>query len=60
MQNKTIIPKLTDDGSNWIDYWDHIVWLLESQNVEEHIEHDAPPSSYTAAGDIDGLKPADH
>jgi hypothetical protein len=39
MQDKIIIPKLANDGSNWIDYWDRIVWLLESQNIEEHIEH---------------------
>ena len=57
MQDKIIIPKLTDDGSNWIDYRDRVVWLLESQYIENHIDNDSPPSSYTSAGEVSGLKP---
>ena len=57
MQDKIILPKLSDDGSNWVDYRDRIVWLLESQNIEQHIDHDIAPSSYTAVGDVGGLKP---
>ena len=57
MQDKIIIPKLTDDGSNWIDYQDRVVWLLESQYIEDHIDNDSPPSSYTSTGEVGGLKP---
>ena len=57
MQDKIILPKLSDDGSNWVDYRDRVVWLLESQNIEQHIDHDIAPSSYTAVGDVGGLKP---
>jgi hypothetical protein len=57
MQDKIILPRLANDGSNWIDYRDHIMWLLESQNIEEHIEHDTAPSSYTTTGKVSGIEP---
>jgi hypothetical protein len=53
-EDKVIIPKLADNGSNWIDNRDRVVWLLESQNIDEHIEHNAMPSSYTTAGNFGG------
>jgi hypothetical protein len=60
MQDKIILPRLTDNGSNWIDYQDCIMWLLESQNIEEHIEHNTAPSSYTTAGKVSGIEPIEH
>ena len=54
MQDKIIVPKLADDSSNWIDYRDRVVWLLESQNIEQHIEHDTMPSAYTTPGNVGG------
>ena len=55
--DKVTIPKLADDGSNWIDYRDRVVWLLESQNIDEHIDNDTVPSSYTNGGNVGGLMP---
>jgi hypothetical protein len=56
-EDKVTIPKLADNGSNWIDYRDCVVWLLESQNIDEHIENDTIPSSYSTTGEVGGLKP---
>ena len=56
MQDNIILLKLSDDGSNWVGYRDRVVWLLESQNIEQHIDHDIAPSSYTAVGGVGGLK----
>ena len=55
--DKVTIPKLADDSSNWIDYRDRVVWLLESQNIDEHIDNDTIPSSYTNGGNVGGLMP---
>src|SRR6266581_603348 len=51
------VPKLTHDGSNWVDYRDRVLWLLESQNIDAHIEDDTMPTSYTSDGKIGGLEP---
>jgi hypothetical protein len=59
-EDKVTIPKLADDGSNWIDYRDCVVWLLESQNIDEHIENDTIPSSYSTTGEVGGLKLDQH
>ena len=45
-EDKITIPKLSDDGSNWVDYCDHVLWLLESQTIDDHIDHDSPPTAY--------------
>jgi len=29
-EDKIIVPKLTSDGSNWVNYRDCVLWLLES------------------------------
>jgi len=29
-EDKITIPKLPDDSSNWVDYRNHVLWLLES------------------------------
>jgi hypothetical protein len=36
------------------------VWLLESQNIEEHIEHDTAPSSYTTTGKVSSIELIEH
>ena len=58
-EDKITIPKLTADGSNWVDYRDRVIWLLESHSIDDHIEHDSPPTGYTALGKIGGLEPAE-
>ena len=58
-EDKITIPKLSDDGSNWVDYRDRVLWLLESQTIDDHIEHDSPPMAYQNQGKVGGLEYAD-
>ena len=56
-EDKIQVPKLSADGANWVDYRDRLLWLLESHSIEEHIQHDTLPTSYTTLGKIGGLEP---
>jgi len=56
-EERVNIPKLTHDGSNWVDYCDHILWLLESQNIDTHIADDTMLTSYTTEGKVGSLEP---
>jgi len=58
-EDKITIPKLSDDGSNWVDYRDHVLWLLEAQSIDDHIDTDSPSTTYTAIGKIAGMEPAE-
>src|SRR5579863_8722304 len=59
-EDKVTIPKLTDNGSNWVDYHDHVLWLLDSQTIDIHIKYDSPSIEYTTAGKVSGLEPTEH
>jgi gag-polypeptide of LTR copia-type len=56
---KTTLPKLLPDGANWVTYCDHFRYSLDSGCLHEHIQHDTTPTSYTTAGDINGVTPDD-
>ena len=56
-EERVNVPKLTHDGSNWVDYCDHVLWLLESQNIDAHIADDTMPTLYTSEGKVGGLEP---
>jgi len=56
-EERVNVPKLTHDGSNWVDYRDRVLWLLESQNIDAHIADDTMLTSYTTDGKIGGLEP---
>jgi hypothetical protein len=56
-EQKVTIPKLTTDGTNWVDYRNQLLWLLELQHIEMHITNDSMLTSYTTQGKIGGLKP---
>jgi len=58
-EDKITIPKLSDDGSNWVDYRDCVLWLLESQTIDDHIDHDSPPTAYQNQGKVGGVEYAD-
>jgi len=59
-EERVNVPKLTHDSSNWVDYRDCILWLLESQNIDTHIADDTMPTSYTTDGKISSLEPPEH
>jgi hypothetical protein len=56
-EQKVTIPKLTTDGTNWVDYRNWLLWLLESQHIEMHIAGNSMPISYTTQGKVGGLEP---
>src|SRR5579863_3868268 len=58
-KDKVTIPKLTDNGSNWVDYHDCILWLLNSQTIDIHIKHNSPSTEYTTIGKVGGLEPTE-
>jgi len=55
-KDKITILKLSDDGSNWVNYRDHVLWLLESQTIDDHIDHDSPPTAYQNQGKVGGVE----
>ena len=58
-EDKITIPKLSDDGSNWVNYRDWVLWLLDPQTIDDHIDHDSPPTAYQNQGKVGGLEYAD-
>jgi hypothetical protein len=56
-KQKVTVPKLTADGTNWVDYCDQLLWLLELQHIETHIADDSMPTLYTTQGKVGGLEP---
>jgi len=58
-EDKITILKLSDDGSNWVNYRDHVLWLLESQTIDNHIDHNSPPTAYQNQGKVRGVEYAD-
>jgi len=55
-EDKITIPKLSDNGSNWVDYRNRVLWLLESQTIDNHINHDSPPTAYQNQGKVGGVE----
>jgi LTR polyprotein gag-polypeptide-like protein len=51
-------PMLTIDGSNWVNYHDRIVPILQVKKLADHLISDTPTPRYTNAGDINSLTPA--
>ena len=52
---KIIIPKLAHDGSNWVIYWDCMLWSFRTNSTDSHFMHDSPPAPYVAIGQVNGL-----
>ena len=52
------LPKLSVDGSNWVVYWDRLIWALQANTFNEHVAAETPPTAYTALSNISGLTPA--
>jgi LTR polyprotein gag-polypeptide-like protein len=54
------MPMLTVDGSNWVNYHDHIVPILRVKKLADHLVSNTPTPRYMNAGNINGLTPAQH
>ena len=49
---KHSIPKLAADGSNWVIYRDRLLWVLDTNSLNDHLTHDSTPMSYASAGGL--------
>ena len=52
------IPKLAADGSKWVIYCNHLLWVLDTTAHTNHLVHSSTPTSYITASDIRGLSPS--
>ena len=49
---KHSIPKLAADGSNWVIYRDRLLWVLDTNSLNDHLTHDSTLTSYASAGGL--------
>jgi hypothetical protein len=54
-KTQTQVPKLLQDGSNWVIYCDRLKWALQMNSFDDHTSADSPPVVYVALGDIGGV-----
>ncbi|KAH9990645.1 hypothetical protein BJV74DRAFT_885003 [Russula compacta] len=54
---KHTVPKLAADGSNWVIYRDRMLWVLDTNSLKDHLQHDSMPTSYTTTSTIGSLTP---
>jgi hypothetical protein len=54
---KMNITKLATDGSNWVTYWDCMLFAFNSRRWMAHLNSPTIPAAYTAVGDINGVTP---
>jgi gag-polypeptide of LTR copia-type len=57
-EEKLHLPKLADDGSNWITYRDRMQWVMKMRGLGDHLTSDSVTQAYHDAGEVAGLKPA--
>jgi hypothetical protein len=59
MSDKCInTPTLAADGSNWVNYRDRLVAILQAKKLADHLVSDVVTARYNAAGNVNGLMPA--
>ena len=58
-EDKVTVPRLNDTGSNWVNYHNCVLWLLDAQTIDVHIEHNSPTTEYTNQGKIGRLETAE-
>jgi hypothetical protein len=51
------IPMLTTDGSNWVNYQDRLVVILQVKKLLDHLISDTLTLCYTIPNDVNGLMP---
>ena len=55
--DRIVITKLAMDGSNWVTYRDRMIWAFNSRQWDSHLTTTTIPTTYTAAGVVNGLDP---
>jgi LTR polyprotein gag-polypeptide-like protein len=59
MNNECIsMPMLATNGSNWVNYRDHLVIILQVKKLSDHLVSDTLTLCYTIPGDVNSLTPA--
>ena len=59
-EEKLHLPKLAEDGSNWITYRDRMKWSMKMRGLSDHLTNTATTKSYIDEGDVGGLSPSQH
>jgi hypothetical protein len=59
LDTRSFIPKLEEDGRNWVNYKDHITMALESSGHDAHLSSNSAHKDYGGVGTINGTEPAD-
>jgi hypothetical protein len=59
-EQKISINKLANDGSNWITYWDCMLWAIKDHGWSEHLTATAVTTVYMIAGEVGSLDPNTH
>src|SRR5260370_25358963 len=57
-EEKSHLPKLASDSSNWITYRDRIQWSFKMRGLGSHLISDSIPDEDLKEGDISGFTPA--
>ena len=57
-EEKVYLSKLAEDGSNWVTYHNHMQWTMKMRGLCDHLMNATTSKSYTDAGDVGGLNPA--
>src|SRR5487761_696584 len=59
-EQRVQVPKLSPNGTNWVIYRDRLTWAMQTNTFDEHKQHSSPSTTYTAAGNLNGLTPEAH
>jgi hypothetical protein len=51
------VETLAPDGSNWVAYWDRMVWTIKSHSLNEHLSKASMTQTYIVEGIVDHLTP---
>ena len=57
-EEKLHLPKLAEDGSNWITYHNHMQWTMKLRGLGDHLMNTTTTKSYNDTGDVGRLTPA--
>ena len=57
-EDKLYLPKLAEDGSNWITYHDRMEWAMKMRGLGDHLTNASVSSKYTNDGVIATLTPS--
>ena len=59
-EEKLHLPKLVEDGSNWIMYQNCMQWTMKMRGLGDHLMDTAITKPYKDVSDISGLTPDQH